>query len=294
MTTQVPVVSVVMPAFNAERFIDEALDSVFRQRISDVEVLVADDGSTDGTRTRVEAWQSKLTALRWLDAPVRAGRPSVPRNRALSVARGTFVAFLDADDVWTPGKMDDQLSVMRKYPDLVLVYSILRAFGAGISFARAGYGLKPWPLTAATDARSLESANTIPCSTVMARRDVLQRLGGFDEDPELNAVEDYDLWLRVSRVGPIGFIPRIHGGYRVHASGISRDIDAQRRRAEYLVSKRHLDNFTFREFKRRTPAQTLGRNAADVAMTAALKGRAWIERVTARPAPVWRAAGGAV
>jgi GT2 family glycosyltransferase len=176
---------------------------------------------------------------------------------------------------------------MNAHPDVVLVYSMLRAFGAGVSFFGGGYGLKPWPLTAATSAAQLESANTIPCSSVLARRDVLRRLEGFDEDPRLNAVEDYDLWLRASRTGAIGFVPRVHGYYRVHPGGISRDPDVQRRRAEYLVEKRQLKNFTFREFRERSTTQTLGRNLADVAMTGALAVCQWAGRAARRPVPLW-------
>lgn len=264
-----PLVSAIVPAYNAARFIDAAIRSAADQSYRQLEILVANDGSTDATEAVVRKW-SERADVRWIDAPIRAGRPSVPRNRAVHAAAGEFVAFLDADDVWARHKIADQVRAFNSHPDLVMVYSALRAFGGGIGLTSASYGLKPWPTRAAVSREALEAANTVPCSSVMVRRDVIERLGGFDEDPELQAVEDYDLWLRISAVGPIGFIPRVHGGYRVHTEGISRDPSVQRRRAEYLVRKRQLHGFTFREFRERTSIQTVARNAADIVMTAAM------------------------
>jgi glycosyltransferase involved in cell wall biosynthesis len=285
-----PLVSVIVPAYNAGSFIDAALRSAAEQSYRPLEILVADDGSTDATHECVLRWMQRAD-VRWIEAPVRAGRPSVPRNRALRAARGEFVAFLDADDLWTAHKIADQVSAFAAHPELVMVYSALRAFGRGMRFSSAQYGLKPWPTRAALSREALEAANTVPCSSVLVRRDVVDRLGGFDEDPELQAVEDYDLWLRVSAQGPIAFIPRVHGRYRVHADGISRDAAVQRQRAEYLVRKRQLHGFTFREFRQRTPMQTLMRNAADLAVTAAMQFGERAMRVYGS-VPVWRCSHG--
>jgi glycosyltransferase involved in cell wall biosynthesis len=288
VTPQAPLVSVIIPAFNAAAHVDAAIAAAVAQTYRNIEILVADDGSTDDTKARVASWIARRAVVRWIDAPTRAGRPAVPRNRALAGARGELIAFLDADDLWKPRKLEDQVRVLSEHADLTLVYSVVRAFGDSVSPWGAAYGLKPWPFRAAIRSDDLEAANTIPCSSVMTRRTVLDRVGGFDEDPELNAVEDYDLWLRISRTGPIGFIPRLHGYYRVHDAGISRDPQAQRRRAEYLVSKRHLTKFTFREFKTRTPAGTLVRNLADMAMTVGLLTGEWTARHLHGSVPVWR------
>jgi len=275
--TAAPLVSVIIPAYNAQRYIDQALAAVAAQSYRPLEVLVADDGSTDGTVRCVESWRNAGLPVEWIEGHARAGCPSVPRNRALRAARGELIAFLDADDLWTPWKIEDQVAAMRAHPDLVLVYSVLRTFGA-TTIGAPVFGLKPWPTRAALDRRTLEHANTIPCSSVLARRSVVLSLGGFDEDPHLQAVEDFDLWLRVSEIGPIGFIPRVHGYYRVHATGISRNPDEQRRRAEYLVRKRGLNNFTFREFRKRHYLLTLGRNTLDIGMTLALYLREYLDR----------------
>jgi glycosyltransferase involved in cell wall biosynthesis len=274
---EAPLVSVIIPAYNAEPYIDQALAAVVGQTYRPLEVVVADDGSTDGTARRVENWKTSGVSIRWIEAGEHSGRPSVPRNRALQAARGELIAFLDADDIWAPRKLEDQVRAMQAYPDLVLVYSVLRTIGAQTIVAPV-FGLKPWPTRAALDRNTLERANTIPCSSVMTRRALLLRLGGFDEDPQLHAVEDFDLWLRVSERGPIGFIPRVHGYYRVHQTGISRNAEDQLRRAQYLVHKRGLKNFTFREFQRRPRILTVMRNTLDICMTCALNIREFIDR----------------
>jgi len=282
-----PLVSVIIPVFNAQAYIGDTLRSALGQTYRRLEILVADDGSSDDTRAQVSAVGG--TGICWIDAPSRGGRPSVPRNRGLAAAQGEFVAFLDADDLWTPRKLEDQVRAMVEHPDLVLVYSVLRAFGDGVAFGDSGYGLRPWPLRAAIDADVLEMGNTIPCSSVLARRSVVTELGGFDEDPDLNAVEDFDLWLRVSRRGPIGFIPRIHGFYRVHATGISRNTTVQRERARYLVRKRGLERFTFHEFRERSAVLRMARSAVDVAATAGLIASEWVDRRLDRGVPLRRA-----
>src|SRR6185503_21378506 len=95
--TGAPLVSVIIPAYNAQPYIDQALATVAAQTYRPLEVLVADDGSTDGTARCVERWRNAGLPVEWIEGRDRSGRPSVPRNRALRVARGELVAFLDAD-----------------------------------------------------------------------------------------------------------------------------------------------------------------------------------------------------
>jgi glycosyltransferase involved in cell wall biosynthesis len=279
-------VSVIIAAFNAAASIEATLDSVMRQTYSPIEVLVADDASTDDTRERVLAFSRCHPNIQLLPAPVRGGRPAVPRNRALAAARGEYVAFLDADDLWTPRKLEDQVAAMAANPSLVFVYSIVRCFGPGARFFGSPFGLTPMPYLAALDAPSLARGNTVPLSSALARRNVILAVGGFDEDPKLQAVEDYALWVTLSRLGALGFIPRIHGFYRVHGAGISRDIGEQRRRAEYLVNKLQVREYTFRQFKQRSMAKSLVWNAFDTLVTLKLKIQEQFERATGTPVPV--------
>lgn len=281
-----PLVSVVIPAFNAGRFITDAIGSVAAQTYRPLEILVADDGSIDNTRSEVERFRVRLPEVRWIEAAGHASRPSVPRNRGLAAASGELIAFLDADDRWRPHKLADQVSAMLRHPHLVLVYSMLRTFGPAAHFCGPAFGLKPWPTRAAVDRRTLELANTVPCSAVLARRSVIEQVGGFDEDPKLTAVEDYDLWLRISDAGAMGFIPRIHGYYRVLDTSISSDKAGQMERVRYLMRKQHLTRFTYREFARRPLPLRCLRSAADLPMTALSLGRESFERAIGVEAPL--------
>ena len=282
-----PLVSVIIPAFNAAASIEQTLDSVLRQTYSPIEVVVADDDSTDDTRERVLAVRERHPNVQLLTAAVRAGRPAVPRNRALAAARGEYVAFVDADDLWTPRKLEDQVAAMIADPRLVLVYSIVRCFGPGAGFLQGQFGLAPMPFLAALDGESLERGNTVPLSSALVRRDLLVAAGGFDEDPQLKAVEDFALWVTLSRLGPIGFIPRLHGFYRVHAHGISRDFNEQRRRAEYLVEKLKIRGYTYRQFRQRTVWRSVLWNMFDLVVTAQVKTRERWQRMTGGNVPVW-------
>ena len=282
-----PLVSVIIPAFNASASIEETLASVLGQTYSPIEILVADDASTDDTRERVLAVRERHPTVHLLVAPVRAGRPAVPRNRALAEARGEYVAFVDADDLWTPRKLEDQVAAMTANPHLVMVYSIVRCFGPGARFLGAPFGFAPMPSLAALDRTTLERGNTVPLSCALVRHDVLASAGGFDEDPRLKAVEDFALWITLSRHGPIGFIPRVHGFYRVHADSLSRDLGEQRRRAEYLIDKLNVRGYTFRQFRQRTVWRSIVWNVFDLFVTVRLMLQERWQRMTGAEVPVW-------
>lgn len=163
--------------------------------------------------------------------------PSAPRNHGIWQAQGALVAFLDADDLWTKWKLEDQVAVMQAHPDLSFVYSMARNFGEVNLVSR--YTIIPKPSDAALTRDALEDNNPITTSSVLARIDIIKKLGGFDEDPNLKAIEDYDLWLRISECGHIGFIPRVHTLYRVYAGSTVRSIDLLET-TDYWKAKRNI------------------------------------------------------
>ncbi|MGE0445677.1 MAG: glycosyltransferase family 2 protein [Vicinamibacterales bacterium] len=230
-------VSVIIPAYNAAAWIDDAIASALAQRHRPLEVIVVDDGSTDDTAARVMALVEREPRVRLLRTETNSGRPAVARNAGLAAALGEYVAFLDADDLWNPWKLSDQVGVMSRHADLLFVYSMLESFGYRHRLDVA-FGVMPLPFKAAVSRAVLERENVIACSSVLARRAAIAAAGGFDEDPGLAAVEDYDLWLRLASRGPIAFIPRIHGRYRAGA-GISARTDMVAR-CEYLWARHRI------------------------------------------------------
>jgi len=200
-----PEVSVIIPAFNAGRTITAALQSVFAQTYRRYEVIVVDDGSTDDTALRVTEWGDRVQYVRQAN-----GGPGSARNEGIRRARGRFIAFLDADDVWMPRKLDRQVAYFERFPETALLHAQTLVSRTPTEALRDTVDETPLDDIANPPAHSFgelfHAAIDINTLTVMVRRDVLAEVGGFDERRELH-VEDWDLWLRIAARYPIGFIP---------------------------------------------------------------------------------------
>lgn len=216
-----PLVSVVIATFDRAELLVQAVTSVLRQSYSPVEVLVADDGSTDDTATRMEGLDGPLHYL-----PLEhTGRPSVVRNRALAVARGDLVAFLDDDDLWQPHKLERQVERLVYNPALGFVYSDVRfLYPDGTVSAPV---LAPHQRQQGRILSALLGDCFIYPSTVVVRRPLLDAVGWFDET--YTSTEDYELWLRLAYAAPAGFVAEPLTLVRRHPISVSQ--------------KRELDNY---------------------------------------------------
>lgn len=160
-----PRVSVLIPCYNVGRFLADAIDSVLAQTYRDFEIIVVDDGSEDNT-AEVAA---RYPGLRYIHN--RHSGISVSRNLALAEARGEFVVFLDADDMWTPDKLEKQIAYMDSHPDCQLVYTRAENFFDG----------DPAAMTERQE--ELFHTNTDNCLvTCLVRRSLYERFGGYRED----------------------------------------------------------------------------------------------------------------
>jgi len=190
----VPLVSVIMPAYDGERWIAAALSSVLEQSLRDLEVIVADDGSRDRTSAIVAdmaATDARVRLLRQSNGGV-----SRARNLALAAASGEFLALLDCDDLWDPPFLEEQIAIFRARPDVDIVTGNARELGGW----RDGQPSCPYP-----DARRepdlsaiLADEGAVFIMTVF-KRTVYDRIGGFDETLRTN--EDYEYWLRAALAG---------------------------------------------------------------------------------------------
>lgn len=181
-------ISVVMPAYNSARTLKRAVDSVFSQGRFDLELIVVDDGSSDETPAILESYGPKVRALAQENQGVSAAR-----NAAISAAQGEFVAFLDADDEWLPGKLERQLRAFEEHPQAGLV-----ATGACI-VDPAGNVLDAATLDAR--GRLLERmlfANLVVTSSVLVRRACLQGLPALFRVELTSFAEDWELWIRLA------------------------------------------------------------------------------------------------
>lgn len=233
-----PLVSVVIPVYNSAKYITETILSVLRQTYKNVEILAIDDASTDNSVEVIKSLAEKNSNLRLFHSP-GAGRPSVPRNIGINNARGEFIAFLDSDDIWQDNKLAVQVDFLRQHPQIPLVYTASKTFGS-VSIFSPFYEVLPLPSKAfITRKEFIERGNSITCSSVLTRRELLLKENGFDEDPEMR-VEDYDLWIRLSSCGDFGFIPAITVHYRIHENQFSGNWKEKSERLRYLAEKRGL------------------------------------------------------
>jgi glycosyltransferase involved in cell wall biosynthesis len=192
---QAPTLSVLMPAYNAGRFIDQAIESVLAQSFSDFEFIIVDDGSTDDTRAIIERYAARDPRIRLFSRP-NTGLVGA-RNDTLAPARGEFLAFLDADDVALPGRFERQVSYLQAHPEYVLVASRviiidpdgdpLRIMGEALGHEDLERGL--------LGARGQLLYN----SSVTARQQAVLAVGGYM--PDTDPAEDLDLFLRLAEVG---------------------------------------------------------------------------------------------
>jgi GT2 family glycosyltransferase len=219
-----PRVSVVIPTRDREAFLREAVDSVLAGTFRDFEVIVVDDGSTDGTRGLVERYGDPV---RYRRGPGRG--VSAARNLGVSLARGRYVAFLDSDDRWEREKLRVQVDWMERHPGI-------RACQTEEVWIRDGIRRNPGKRHRKHGGEIFERCLPlciISPSAVLIERALLEELGGFDET--LPVCEDYDLWLRLSLRYPVGLVdePLVvkRGGHADQLSRRYRGMDRFRIRA---------------------------------------------------------------
>jgi glycosyltransferase involved in cell wall biosynthesis len=227
MTTPVaaaPRVSVIIPVHNGKDYIHEALRSVLDQSFGDLEIVLVDDGSSDFDYTSLETMDPRLRVIRL------AGRGvSFARNAGLASARGQLLAFLDADDVWCPGKLAAQVNYFERHPQVGMVYGRYRRWNADPS------GLFPAAQTLTTDCHAVERSESdrsgwlyarlldgllVGMNTAVVRRSVYDQIGGFRDDMRLG--EDHDFWIRTSRVAEMHSLDAIVALYRIHGDSATQ------------------------------------------------------------------------
>ena len=224
-----PIVSVVIPIFNGVPFVAKAVASIRAQGVPDVEIIVVDDGSIDGTQT-VLVELVATAGIKWFQQD--HGGPARSRNRGISEASGEFIALLDCDDVWLPGKLKAQLGIMRARPDVGLVhtdYDVVDEQGRIEERVQARHSREPL-------VRAFVGGHTALPSTLLIRRTVFDRVGALD--PELYGSEDADLTIRLYAVTGFECVDRVlvHKLQRGHGY---RDMafDEARHREKVLASR---------------------------------------------------------
>jgi glycosyltransferase involved in cell wall biosynthesis len=213
-------VSVIIPVHNHEQFIGETIESVMNQSCPHTQIIVVDDGSTDGTRNVLETYGDRIEVIRQMNAGVVAAR-----NTGINKAIGDYVCILDCDDLFLPNKVELQLAVFRNRPDVGLVHT-----GAMVE-RKTDTGWETWytyiPVNFFTREAcigALLRSNMIVCSTVMVKRELFSQVGLFDDTYRYNG-EDYDMWLRLLTRCNFESVPQALLKYRWHGGNMSQYTD---------------------------------------------------------------------
>lgn len=211
-----PQVSIILPVHNGETDLPGALQSVFGQSFSDWELIIVNDGSTDGTSSIIGDFQKRDSRITRIDHPQNLGLVQ-SLNDAVAASRGEFLARLDADDLWSDGqKLAEQVGFLTGHGDYNLVGTWAKVVSTG---GMKLYNFRP-PASDQKIRQEILLHNCFVHSGIMVRKFALQAAGGYQAADR--HVEDYALWLRLGRLGKFANLPRVLVSYRVNEQGITQ------------------------------------------------------------------------
>ena len=218
-------VSVIIPVYNGERTISRCLDSVFAQEGCSFEVIVVNDGSTDGTQDLLESYKKTVGDVLKIVCQDNRGAAAA-RNSGISIAAGRYISFLDADDEFLPGRLFTYVKYIETRPSVGVVYSEPLVIRDGLTFPF----YKGRQMPQGDIFKYLSMRLFIILSTVMCRTSCLKRVGGFDD--QFTILEDYDLFLRLAYVCEFGYIDKCLTRFNISSNSLS--LGGQHRSGPYF------------------------------------------------------------
>ncbi|HXL57272.1 MAG TPA: glycosyltransferase [Chitinophagaceae bacterium] len=192
--TDPQLVSVIMPAYNAEKFIAESINSVIAQTYKHWELIVIDDGSEDNTKLIINEFINKESRIKYVYQA--NGKQGKARNKGIGIANGELIAFLDSDDIWKPKMLEKQVDLITKTGS-DLVFSDIKFIDAQSNMIDENHTVPDEKFEGITGIKFFLQKNLIPTTTVLAKKAAILKVGGFKTSNELQYAEDYDLWLRI-------------------------------------------------------------------------------------------------
>ncbi|HEY3521249.1 MAG TPA: glycosyltransferase [Rhodanobacteraceae bacterium] len=226
-------VSAIVPVYNGERYLSEALDSALAQTYQNIEIIVVDDGSADSSARIAERYAAahpqRVRVIRQAN-----GGTGAARNAAIAEARGDYIAMLDQDDLWEPRHLEEAVAVLEKEPSIGLVHANIQVLDGILRSSSP----PPWRRSDDVFVRLLLRRAHIPCLTVVFRRSLVERVGGFDPAFFKLGNDDRDMWLRISKVAGVRHLDSLHGAWRRHGGNQSRD-RKKLQEGQFLLVERH-------------------------------------------------------
>ena len=222
-----PTVSVIVPTYNTLAYLPEAIDSILNQTFEDFEILLVNDGSTDGT----EQWAKTLDDSRVHYIYQQNQGLSAARNTGIRLAQGKYIAFLDADDSWDATKLAKQVAYLIAYPQVGMVHAWVSFMDAeGVSTGRIWKTqAQGWVLP------QLLHRNDVAVLSVLVRRECFEQIGEFDT--QLKSLEDWEIWLRLAAKYPIGILQEPLAQYRQLPGSMSRNCKVMEESFNKVIEK---------------------------------------------------------
>lgn len=230
--TTTPLVSIIMPCYNSEKYISQSIESVLNQTYNNFELIIVDDCSTDKSRDIIKEFAIKDKRIKYEFSKVNEG-VSITRNKAIEKAKGTYIAFLDSDDIWFPNKLDTQVNFMEdnRIEFSCCDYELISEQGIKLN--------KKVSVPRTTNYNNLLRYNTIGCLTVMINKEKIKNIHMKDIYHE-----DYIAWLDIAKQGYIIYgIQETLALYRKQKSSISSNKLNAAKYTWYVL--RHVENISF-------------------------------------------------
>ena len=219
-----PVVSVIVPAYNAARTIGETIESVLSQSFSDLELIIVDDGSTDETKDIVSEYRCKDDRI--ISTWQKNSRASAARNRGLAIATGKYISLIDADDLWDERKLEKQISAIDSTEDTIVLTGIRRFHILDGKKIWGAVTMAPNIENYMYDVLSillLSSFQMVLINTALIKKELVEKLGGWKVD--MWTAEDWEFWIRASRKARFKAIEEPLSFYRKHPESVTRNQD---------------------------------------------------------------------
>lgn len=226
-----PKVSVVMPAYNAEKYIGEAIESILNQTFSDFEFIIINDGSTDRTEEIIASYTD--SRIIYLKNEKNSGIV-ITLNKGLDVAKGEYIARMDSDDISLPERLEKQVNEMEQSPDIVVL-------GGGMEFIGAKEGKQLFSSTYEELKIDLLFGSCFAHPAVMMRAGYFGE-GKFQYDQTFNKMEDYALWIEVSQTYKIASMKEVVLKYRIHPNQITQNYTEESRRQFCELRQKHMES----------------------------------------------------
>ncbi|NUO08048.1 MAG: glycosyltransferase [Candidatus Brocadia sp.] len=229
MTNSSPLVSVVLPTYNCANFLPESIGSILLQTYHSYEIIVIDDGSTDNTN---EVLNPFMQRIKYIKLEQNKGLP-IARNTGIRSAQGKYIAFIDADDLWLPEKLQTDMECFNGHPDVGMVYS------QHMNIDEKGHVLSGGPLKRLPSGnifiQLFSQQNFVISSSVVARKEVFETTGLFDE--QLFNCQDWDMWLRIAFYFKVAGINKTLVKYRHNPRSVSKNRNNVLRYQKLVIDK---------------------------------------------------------